>query len=106
MPPKQPQDHKAKTSQDLDELDEYFSFDHDGKTYVMPNKTLDILTVGFVRKNRRRDETDFVFTCIEELAGEDKHGEEIIKIIDDMPREEFKEFQKSFTEHLGAALGE
>ena len=49
MPPrKAPADHLAKqngpgSADSLEELEEYWSFHADGKIYVMPNKTLDVI---------------------------------------------------------------
>lgn len=99
---KQPQDHKAKPA----EPDEYFTFTIGDTEYTMPHKTLDVITTKFVRANRRRDETDYVFTAVEELAGDGPDGELILDAIDNANRQQTKQFMKDFQTHLGAALGE
>jgi hypothetical protein len=107
MPPKQPEDHKPKADKNSTEpdVDEYFSFEFDERTYVMPNKTLDVITPGFVRTHRH-DEADFVFSAIERLTGDSEKGKEILAVIDQLPIADWRAFQKSFQEHIGANLGE
>jgi hypothetical protein len=117
MPPrKQPQDRRAKTrpaaegngtEPEAEEADEYFTFtDRHGNEHTAPRKTLDILTPGFIRRNRKLEETDFVFTAIEELCGDTKEGAAILEVIDHMERQEFLDFQDAFVKHLGATMGE
>lgn len=116
--PKQPQDRLPKQDLHHDEQDEYFKFEFDERTYMMPNRTLDVLTPGFVRKHRH-DETDFVFSAIEALTdGGDpdsddeaeqqraKRGKEVLAVIDQLPLADWKRFQKDFQKHIGASLGE
>lgn len=100
--PRTPQDHKSKAAP----VDEYFTFTSGGEQFTMPNRTLDVINTKFVRLNRRRDEVDYVFTAIEELAGDDKEGQRILDAFDAMNRDEMQACTKAFTEHLGATLGE
>jgi len=71
----------------------------------MPNKTLDVLTPGFIRTHRH-DEADFLFSTIERLTGDSDEGKEILAVIDQLPIKDWKTFQKRFQEHIGASLGE
>ena len=114
--PKQPQDRKPKQQPaEPEEPDEYFDFEHDGRTYVMPNKTLDVVTPGFIRKHRQ-DEADLLFAALELLTevpdekDEDgntvNRGRDVLDVIDNLPIKDWKAFQRRFHEHLGATLGE
>jgi hypothetical protein len=98
---KQPSDRKPKA--DKVKATDYFSFQLDGETYTMPNKTNDIITFGFIRKNRRRDEIDYVMTCIEALSDGD---DDILDKLDAMSNRDNKRFVEDFLAHLGASLGE
>jgi hypothetical protein len=99
--PKKPMDHQPKKADTS--ADEYFTFTVGGTEYKMPNRTLDKITFAFVRHNRRRDETDYVLTALEELSDGD---EAIEKALDSMSRAESNEMLKAFTAHLGASLGD
>jgi hypothetical protein len=99
--PRQPEDHKKKVAKE-----EFFTFSSGGSKYTMPKKTLEVLTTKFVRQNRRRDELDFTFTCIEALAGDEDEGERIMDAFDAMDRDELNRCVKDFTRHAGATLGE
>lgn len=93
---KRPDDHKSKATSDR------FSFEHAGETYTL-KPTYDVLTPGFLRKNRRRDETDAFFTMLEELVDDyDKYSDHspTLDVIDNMSRNEFRQLQKDFFEHL------
>lgn len=100
--PRTPQDHKSKAAP----VDEYFTFTSGGEEFTMPNKTLDVINTRFVRLNRRRDETDYALTAIEELAGEGKEYDRIMDAFDSLSRDELTEVLTSFGKHLGASLGE
>lgn len=101
--PRQPQDHQSKADTSADD---YFSFSAGGTEYTMPHKTLDVITTGFVRQNRRRDEVDYVLTCVEALAGDGKEGQEILAAFDSLTRAQLSDFMDTFREHLGVSLGE
>nr|WP_274635531.1 hypothetical protein [Microbacterium bovistercoris] len=94
--PTKPQDHKTKTAQP----DEPFEFAHAGKTYQLAPPS-EVLTAGFARANRRRSQEDQLFTMLEALADDDT-----LKAIDEMKRDEFKQFQIDFYSHIGVELGE
>ncbi len=94
---KQPTDRKPKAVKSS----EYFSFELDGETYTMAHKTNDVINFGFIRKNRRRDELDYVLTCIEALSDDG-----ILEVLDKMSNKDTAKFQDDFLAHLGATLGE
>lgn len=103
--PTEPQDHRSKTPK----VEEYFTFTSGGQSYTMPRKTEEVINTRFVRRNRRRDETDFVFTALEQLAGEDEDEEpakSIIEALEATSRDEFQRVLKEFKNHMGATLGE
>lgn len=86
--------------------DGHFTFEHNGETYEMPNKTTDVITYGFIRKNRRRDETDYTATALEALAGDGEEGRRVLDVLDSLTAKEFRAVNSAFSEHLGATLGE
>ncbi|MGN6589505.1 MAG: hypothetical protein ACTHKE_04360 [Sphingomicrobium sp.] len=94
--PKQPQDHKAKAA----EVSECFSFEHKGETYTFKN-TIEHITPGFLRKNRKLNDLDAFFTILETLADEEQ-----LEVIDSLTHEEFGQLNRDFYEHLGAQRGE
>lgn len=94
--PKQPQDHKSKKA----ERDGVFRFEHGGETYEFKD-VFDVLTPGFIRKNRRRDDVDAFFTLVEALA-----DDETLDVIDNLPRDEFAKLQRDFNAFLEATPGE
>ncbi len=101
--PKRPQDHRPKAEKADTSTDDYFTFIVDGTEHVMFHKTLDKITFGFIRANRRRDETDYVITALEELAGGDKAT---LGALDSMGRDDTRRVMEDFQRHLGASLGE
>ena len=90
---KQPTDRQAKATGNTD----CFTFTHDGAEYTL-KPTYDVLTPGFLRKNRHRDDMDAFFTMLEELADPDA-----LDAIDHMSRAEFHQLQQDFYEHLEVA---
>jgi hypothetical protein len=106
--PKQPQDHKPKKeaeSNGQDEPDEFFEFTaSDGTTFRTIKPTLDVLTPGYVRRNRGNQE-ELVWGAIEQLADKD-----LLDWIDTLTgregNKEWKRFQNEFIDHIGASLGE
>jgi hypothetical protein len=78
-----------KTSADL------FSFEHDGKTYTFEQSFDVVRSPRWLRANRRRDELDFAFTIIEELAGDDA-----LEAIDAMSEAEFEALSKKLNKEL------
>jgi hypothetical protein len=95
--PTEPQDRRRKKAKS----DPTFSFDLDGETYTFDKPTSDVITTGWLRKNRHRNEEDQFFTAIEGLASED-----VLEVIDDLEPKEFRRLYKEFFEHLGADRGE
>lgn len=94
-----PQDRKPKA----EKTEDYFSFESGGETYTMPNRTVDVINTKWVRLNRRRDETDYSFTALEALAGDD---EDVLDAIDNLSRSDLHKVLDKFQKHLGVALGE
>ena len=97
---RKPQDRQQK--QPKGNPSEPFEFEHDGETYTL-KPTYEVLTPGFLRKNRRRDEADAFFTMIEELVDdydeyEDKSA--TLDAIDGMTRGQFRVLQKDFYAYL------
>ncbi len=97
--PRQPQDHKKKTGK-AKEQPECFTFAHDGQEYVF-KPTYDVLTPGFLRRNRRRDDVDQMFTMFEALADEDT-----LAVIDVLSRSEFKQLTEDFFGYMEMTPGE
>jgi hypothetical protein len=105
--PKTPQDHLPKASENgtEPEVDEFFEFTtDDGTTHRMVKPTLDVITPGYVRRNRNNQE-ELVWGAIEKLGGED-----LLAWIDSLSGRDgmaqWKRFQNEFMEHIGASLGE
>jgi len=94
--PKKPQDRKPKT----EDVSDCFSFEHDGETYTL-KRTIDHITPGFLRKNRKLDDLDAFFTILEELADDEQ-----LAVIDGMSTPEFGQLNRDFYKHLGAQRGE
>lgn len=71
--PKQPQDRKQKavvTAAEKATGDGPFVYETEaGETITLPS--INSLTGGMIRKHRRRDEVDFMFSLIEEIADEE-----------------------------------
>ena len=103
--PKQPQDHQAKKPKKA-EVDEYFTFTLDGTEYTMPNKTLDVITLGFMEDNVERNEISFMMTALREMAGDDPEGLKAIKAIRALRITEQGPLNEQLKAHLGANLGE
>lgn len=93
---KQPTDHKKKAG-----TEDNYTFTYNDKQYTF-EKGFDVIgSPKFLRSNRRRDELDFAFTMLEEIA-----GDEVLAVIDEMSTEEFKEFSKAMGEASRVALSE
>lgn len=102
-PKKKPQDHKPKKkAEDKPEArpDEPFEFEHDGKAYTLAVPA-EVLTAGFARRTRHLDLASQFFEMLELLA-----DEKTLAAVDEMQRDEFNAFQRSFYEHIGVELGE
>lgn len=99
-PAKRPADHRKPKDEKL------FSFDHDGKTHTFPEPVSRITSPGFVRRNRHRDEVDFGFTAIEELAGDTPQGKECLDAVDDMTPDEFNSLCEAIFSFAEMPLGE
>lgn len=98
---KKPEDHKSKSTP----KDE-FTFEHDGVTYTS-RALRDVLSPGFIRQNRRREDMDFYFTLLEELFDGDTVA---LAALDAMSWREFnavsEQLEALMRDGLGAALGE
>lgn len=95
---KRPSDRKAKQA----EAGERFSFTHKGEEYVF-KPTYEVLTPGWLRKNRRRDEMDAFFTMVEALVDDyDDATDEspTLEVIDGMTRGQFQILMKDFYAYL------
>lgn len=95
---KKPSDRKPKDAEPGDR----FSFEHDGNTYTL-KPTWDVLTPGWLRANRRRDDIDAFFTMVEALAPDDDGV--TLDVIDNMGRNEFRKLMSSFYEYMGEGSG-
>ena len=94
--PKKPQDRKPKTTDPA----ESFTFEHGGKSHTF-KPTVEHITPGFLRKNRKLNDMDAVFEIFEVLADEEQ-----LEVIDNLSHEEFGQLVKDFYAHLGALRGE
>lgn len=96
---KKPADHQEPSEQAR------FSFDHDGTTYTFGRPTAEVITPGWLRRNRKTDELDATYTAIEMLA-----DDSILNVLDNMGFKEHFEVQNAFGEHvqevMGVSLGE
>lgn len=96
MTPRTPQDHK-KPSDGTGP----FTFTFRGKSYTTAPLS-EVVTPGFLRANRRRDQVDQVFTLFEALLPE----KVLEATIDVMTREEFNAVGDELREFMEASLGE
>lgn len=98
---KKPEDHK-KSADNKD----HFEFTHEGKTHTS-RPLRDVLSPGFIRQNRRREDMDFYFTLLEELFDGDAVA---LAALDAMSWREFnavsEQLEALMRDGLGAALGE
>lgn len=78
---------------------EPFVYEFDGETITLPS--LAMVEAGFVRRVRKLDQADQLFTLIEEKADADA-----LAAIDRMTAPEFTKFQKAWRAHSGIGLGE
>ena len=92
---KKPADRKKKKDDDSEVA---FSFTAGGETYTL-KPTYDVVTPGFLRANRRREEVDAFFTMLEALAPD----EDTLDAVDNMSRSEFQQLMKDFYRHLEVA---
>ena len=94
---KQPTDRKQ--AGEGVEFDPVFSFEHGGATYTFDRPTEEVLTPGFLRKNRH-DETELIFGLFEALA-----SAEVLEVIDNMSHPDFQAVSVRFIEHQQLVLG-
>lgn len=102
---KKPQDRLPKKVPEPEPA-EYFTFTGiDGCVYTAPNKASDVLSMGWVRKNRHLDEMDYVMTIVEMLIGDDQ---DVLAAWDAIPlgTPQFKDAQRAVADYIGATLGE
>lgn len=99
---KTPQDRKPKGEVDPDSV---FTFTHKGKRYSFSRPTAEVITPGWLRRNRKVEETDAQYTAIEQLADED-----VLDVLDNMTWAEHGKFHEDFGNHMqevmGVSLGE
>ena len=100
---KRPDDHQ-KPDDDLETVT--FNFTHKGKTF-QSKPFVDVISPGWLRSNRRRDETDFMFTLLEALF---KGQPKALGALDDMDWKTFnataKEMLSDMESKAGVTLGE
>jgi len=97
--PKKPQDHLSKDEKTGPDLP--FTFEHGGKEFSLTPPS-EVMTGGFIRKNRHLSTGNQFWLLIEALS-----DEESLAAIDEMTQPELKAFQVDFYEHLGGVdLGE
>jgi len=101
--PRKPQDHKKKAEK-KEAPGPRFSFEHDGETYTFETDTVDVLTPGFIRKNRH-DEGEIFYGLVEQLATPEQ-----LEVIDGMTFKENAVLQVAFMTYIqdlmGVELGE
>lgn len=96
---KKPSDHQTKQVA-LDDVPDVFSFTHDGTEYKFDRPTGEVITPGWLRRNRKTDDTDAQYSAIEQLASDD-----VLDVIDNMGWDEHRRMQTAFTEHVQATMG-
>lgn len=103
--PKEPQDHKPKAGDEAE--DGLFVFEHKGVTFTSSKTIEEVVSPGFLRRNRKLPEMDFYFTMLEGLFDGNVAA---IGVIDGMTWGELATLTKSLEQHMqrtiGASLGE
>lgn len=97
MTPRTPQDRKKPSSDGTGP----FVFTFRGKDYTTAPIS-EVVTPGFLRANRRRDQVDQVFTLFEALLSE----KDLEATIDVMTREEFNAVGDELRDFMETSLGE
>lgn len=92
---RKPQDHKKKTK----DPGEFFELKHRGEIYTF--KSVELMTPGFLRKNRKLDQVDQMFTAFELLC-----DDETLAVIDEMSKKEFNKLNEDFWAFVEAQPGE
>lgn len=88
----QPEDHKSATS---------FTYRFaDGRSVTLP-KFSDVMTFGRARKMRGLEESEQMFTLMEEICTED-----VLSVLDAMNLDETSAFFTAWQEDSGASVGE
>ena len=103
--PKKPQDHKPKAEK-KPAPGEYLTFHTaDGREWTAQHKASEVLSMGWVRRNRDRSELDYVMSIVELLIGDDK---ETLAAWDSIPfgSAEYHDGQQAVSDYIGATLGE
>lgn len=98
--PKEPQDHKSKAT--AESTKDAFEFAHDGVTYESVKGVSEVITPGFIRRNRRRDEMDFYFTMLEHLFD---GAPEALDALDSMQWSDLKTVTEALEAHMQLSLG-
>lgn len=78
---------------------ELFSFEHAGETVTFEKPLSVVRSPKWTRANRRRTETDLIFTIVEELG-----GDAVTDAIDEMTNDEFEAFTKKLLREMSAAF--
>lgn len=76
-----------------------FEYTHDGKKITLP--LLNKLKFGVIRKLRKLEDTEQMFSMIELVA-----DEKTLAVIDDMDQDEIGKFMEAWNEASGIELGE
>jgi hypothetical protein len=97
--PRKPQDRLPKDA-DKTGTEAPFHFDHAGQSFEL-RPPAEVMTGGFIRKNRHLSTQNQFWLLVEALA-----DEKALAAVDSMNASELKEFQTAFYKHLEVPLGE
>jgi hypothetical protein len=79
--------------------DDLYSFEFKGETYTFEKPLSVVRSPRWLRANRRRDEIDFAFTLLEEVA-----GDEVLEVCDSMTDDEFAAFSRDLNKAVNASF--
>lgn len=86
---------------DTPQLDDHFSFEHNGETHTFEKPTSVVRKPGFLATRRSLPEFHMAFEFYEAIA-----GETALAVIYDMDLDDFNRVTAEFMDHFGASLGE
>ena len=95
---KQPTDRKPKNVNGT--APDVFAFTHKGKRYEFARPTAEVITPGWLRRNRKMEDVDATYSAIEQLADDD-----VLDVIDAMSWADHGTFQENFQEHMQQVMG-
>jgi hypothetical protein len=79
--------------------DDFYTFEFKGETYTFEKPLSVVRSPRWLRANRRRDELDFAFTLLEEVA-----GDEVLDVTDSMTEGEFAAFSRDLNRAVNASF--